>query len=99
MMTKINLGCGKKYIDGWVNVDFYDDSKCDIKHDLEVFPWPWEDNSIDEVYMHHFIEHFDSDKVLEIVADDLLNLGYLVETGKKRNKKLEFPFYLVKMEL
>ena len=40
-----------------------------------------------------------SDKVLEIVSDDLLNLGYLVETGKKRNKKLEFPFYLEKMEL
>ena len=27
---KLNLGCGKDYIDDWVNVDFYDDSKCDI---------------------------------------------------------------------
>ena len=35
---KLNLGCGKDYRDGWVNVDFYDDSTCDIKHDLEVFP-------------------------------------------------------------
>ena len=26
---KLNLGCGKDYIDDWVNVDFYDDSKCD----------------------------------------------------------------------
>ena len=24
---KLNLGCGKDYIDGWVNVDLYDDSK------------------------------------------------------------------------
>ena len=26
---KLNLGCGNDYIDGWVNVDLYDDSKCD----------------------------------------------------------------------
>ena len=45
-MTKINLGCGHDYKDGWVNVDFYDDSKCDVVHDLEEFPWPWEDLSL-----------------------------------------------------
>ncbi len=58
---KINLGCGKKYIDGWVNVDFYDDSKCDIKHDLEVFPWPWEDNSVSEIEIIHTLEHLGAD--------------------------------------
>ena len=41
MRMKLNLGCGKDYIDDWVNVDFYDDSKCDVTHDLEEFPWPW----------------------------------------------------------
>ena len=46
---KLNLGCGKDYRDGWVNVDFYDDSTCDIKHDLEIFPWPWEDDSVLEI--------------------------------------------------
>ena len=35
---KLNLGCGKDYIDGWVNVDLYDDSKCDVVYDLEKFP-------------------------------------------------------------
>ena len=33
---KLNLGCGKDYIDGWVNVYLYDDSTCDITHDLNV---------------------------------------------------------------
>ena len=32
-----------------------------------------------------------SDKVLEIVSDDLLNLGYLVETGKKKEQKIRVP--------
>tara|TARA_Y100000296_G_scaffold13980_1_gene16370 strand:+ start:1072 stop:1734 length:663 start_codon:yes stop_codon:yes gene_type:complete len=60
-MTKINLGCGKDYLDGWVNVDFYDDSTCDIKHDLEEFPWPWEDNSVSEIKIIHTLEHLGAD--------------------------------------
>ena len=60
-MTKINLGCGKDYLDDWVNVDFYDDSTCDIKHDLEVFPWPWEDNSVSEIRIIHTLEHLGAD--------------------------------------
>ena len=58
---KLNLGCGKNYIDGWVNVDFYDDSYCDKLHDLEVFPWPWEDNSISEIQIFHTLEHLGAD--------------------------------------
>ena len=58
---KLNLGCGKKYIDGWVNVDFYDDSKCDVKHDLEKFPWPWEDGSVSEIEIIHTLEHLGAD--------------------------------------
>ena len=61
MMTKINLGCGKDYLNDWVNVDFYDDSTCDIKHDLEVFPWPWEDNSVSEIRIIHTLEHLGAD--------------------------------------
>ena len=58
---KLNLGCGKRYIDGWVNVDFYDDSKCDIIHDLEEFPWPWEDDSVSEIRIIHTLEHLGAD--------------------------------------
>ena len=58
---KLNLGCGKDYIDGWVNVDLYDDSTCDIKHDLEVFPWPWEDDSVSEIKIIHTLEHLGAD--------------------------------------
>ena len=58
---KLNLGCGKDYIDDWVNVDFYDDSKCDVTHDLEEFPWPWEDNSVSEIRIIHTLEHLGAD--------------------------------------
>ena len=58
---KLNLGCGKDYIDDWVNVDFYDDSKCDVTHDLEEFPWPWEDDSVSEIRIIHTLEHLGVD--------------------------------------
>ena len=58
---KINLGCGKDYIDGWINVDFYDDSKCDVVHDLEEFPWPWENDSVSEIRIIHTLEHLGAD--------------------------------------
>ena len=58
---KLNLGCGKDYIDDWVNVDFYDDLNCDVTHDLEEFPWPWEDNSVSEIRIIHTLEHLGAD--------------------------------------
>jgi len=55
---KLHLGCGNNYKEGWVNVDFVGDI-ADVHADLCMFPWPWEDNSVDEVFMEHVIEHFD----------------------------------------
>lgn len=52
---KLNLGCGKKPMEGFVNVDYYD--SCDMRVDLNVFPWPWENDSIEEVYSCHWLEH------------------------------------------
>lgn len=53
--TKLNLGCGKNLMPEYINVDKF--GKPDIVCDLEEFPWPWEDNSIDEIVMFHVLEH------------------------------------------
>ena len=52
---KLNLGCGANKIDGCVNVD--KSGEPDVWHDLEVFPWPFEDNSAELVVLHHVLEH------------------------------------------
>jgi SAM-dependent methyltransferase len=52
---KLNLGAGQDPQPGFVNVDKFGNP--DVKWDLEVFPWPWEDSSVDEVLMSHVLEH------------------------------------------
>jgi ubiquinone/menaquinone biosynthesis C-methylase UbiE len=40
-----------------VGVDYKDCKGVDVVHDLEKFPWPFDDNSVDEAYACHYIEH------------------------------------------
>ncbi len=54
---KLNLGSGSKILEGYVNVDKFDYYNPDIVHDLEIFPYPFEDNSVDEILLSHVLEH------------------------------------------
>ena len=58
---KLNLGCGDIKSEGWVNVDKYDSFDADAVHDLEVIPWPFDDNSCDEISLIHVLEHLGQD--------------------------------------
>ncbi|MFO1318573.1 MAG: hypothetical protein U1F52_03070 [Burkholderiales bacterium] len=54
---KLNLGCGHRKREGYVNVDMFEACSPDVLWDLEQFPWPWPDASADEVLFHHSLEH------------------------------------------
>lgn len=54
---RLNLGCGSKKLPGWTNVDKFATSATDQVLDLELFPWPWPDDSVEEVLLVHVLEH------------------------------------------
>jgi len=57
---KLNLGCGKKYLEGWVNCDINPNFKTEYCFDADVpnSPWPFEDDTFDSIYANHVLEHF-----------------------------------------
>ena len=52
--TKLHLGCGKRKIKNWLNVDVVN-SDYDI--DLAIGKLPWKENTFDTVVSQHVIEH------------------------------------------
>jgi len=62
---KLNLGCGNKKINGYIGVDFVKTKSTDIIHNLNYFPYPFEESSIDEMLVDNVLEHLD-DLILTI---------------------------------
>jgi ubiquinone/menaquinone biosynthesis C-methylase UbiE len=56
-MKKLNLGCGEDYKDGWVNFDCREDIKTDIKWDINKIPYPFKEDTFDEVLAKMILEH------------------------------------------
>lgn len=52
---RLHLGCGKVYLDGWVNVDL-DSDMADIKLDITE-ALPFDDNSCELIFTEHMLEH------------------------------------------
>jgi ubiquinone/menaquinone biosynthesis C-methylase UbiE len=70
-VIKLNLGCGDKILEGYVNVDVVNeragkspDVVCDIKK-LDKF----DSNYADEVMAIHVVEHFDRWDIVEILRE------------------------------
>ncbi len=54
-LLRLNLGCGQNLMAGFLNVDKFGEPE--LRFDLETFPWPWEDNSVEIVNLSHVLEH------------------------------------------
>lgn len=65
-MKKLDVGCGTAKVKGAIGIDRVKLPGVDIIQDLNKFPWPFKDESFDEIYMNDIIEHLDNTiKIME----------------------------------
>ena len=67
--VRINLGCGRLKLEGFVNVDQFDDVEPDVVSDATSFLGSQEDNSVDEIYAGHFLEHLDYEQGQALLSE------------------------------
>lgn len=84
-MVIVDLACGQRKLEGSIGVDICDLPGVDIVHDLEITPWPFTDNSVDEVHCAHYIEHT---KDIILFMDELYRV---LKTGAKAT--IIAPYY------
>src|SRR3989344_5672582 len=53
----LNLGSGRDYRKGWVNLENNMMHKADSRHDLDKFPYPFKNEEFDFIYCSHILEH------------------------------------------
>jgi SAM-dependent methyltransferase len=53
----LDIGCGSAKFAGAIGLDISADTDADVVHDLDVFPYPIEDASFDQILMQDVIEH------------------------------------------
>ena len=54
---KLDIGCGRNKRPGFVGLDCVAGEGVDIVHDLTVFPWPVESNTVEAMVMFDVLEH------------------------------------------
>lgn len=58
-MKTLDLGCGFRKQSGAVGIDINPASAADIIHDLNQFPYPFDDSTCDEILADNTLEHLD----------------------------------------
>ncbi|MCE9644174.1 glycosyltransferase [Candidatus Parcubacteria bacterium] len=58
---RLNLGCGYNKLPGYVNVDREEACTPDIIWNLEKYPWPWQENSVEEIVFDHSLQQLAQD--------------------------------------
>ena len=65
---KVHLGCGKRYLSGFVHVDLIDAPHIDYQHDVRTLPM-FSDGSVELIYACHVLEYFDRSEALEVLQE------------------------------
>lgn len=57
MKNKLEVGGGPFKKPGWINMDAVKIPVVDVVHNMDKFPWPFEDDKFEEITFSHVLEH------------------------------------------
>lgn len=66
---KLNIGSNRRRVAGYTNLDGQKLGEVDIVHDLTKFPYPFEENSIEDILMIEVLEHITFRKTQEVLKE------------------------------
>lgn len=68
---KLHLGCGEKYLKGYINIDFPPAEHTIITPEADIFKdirqLEYQESSVDEIRNHHLLEHFTRQESLKLL--------------------------------
>ena len=82
---KLYFGCGTHKVEGFLGVDKIQMDQVDIVHDMNMYPYPFADNSIDEVLLINILEHFSD--IIKVVEE----IWRICKNGARI--RVEVPYY------
>ena len=53
---RLNIGCGRDYRKGWVNIDISEDTKADHYLDIGIQPLPFKNETVEEILISGVLE-------------------------------------------
>jgi predicted SAM-dependent methyltransferase len=86
-LNRLHLGCGRTILKDWINLDFVALKGVDVVANLDTcaeVPLPFEDNSIEEFYGSHLIEH------IQHTLPMMQELHRIAKLGAKANFRLPY---------
>ena len=64
---KLDIGCGRYKLNGFIGVDIDKDSDADIV--ASAFNLPFDKDSVSEIYSSHLVEHFNPEEVKKFFSE------------------------------
>ena len=65
---KLHLGCGPRYLPGYMHIDISNYKHIDIQTDIRNLN-QIKDNTVDDIYASHVLEHFKRYEILDILKE------------------------------
>ena len=65
---KLNIGCGNKKLEGYINIDGNPKAKPDKVHNI-IEGLPFKDNAIDEIRASHVLEHLEGEGFFKLMEE------------------------------